>query len=82
MRGMGPVERQLRRIWPFASLAVILLIIVVAVDASEGILMQRTVADGLIKLIVVVGIYIFMGNSGVLSFGSIVYMMIGAYAAA
>ena len=82
MRGMGPVERQLRRIWPFASLAVILLIIVVAVDASGGILMQRTVADGLIKLIVVVGIYIFMGNSGVLSFGSIVYMMIGAYAAA
>ena len=82
MRSVGPLEKQLRRYWPLLSLAAFLFVIVLAVEASGDVLLQRTVADGLIKLIIVVGIYVFMGNSGVLSFGSIVYMMVGAYAAA
>ena len=36
----------------------------------------------LIRLIVVVGLYMFVGNSGILSFGHIAFMCIGAYAAA
>ena len=36
----------------------------------------------LIRLIVVVGIYLFIGNSGILSFGHVGFMCIGAYAAA
>ena len=36
----------------------------------------------LINLILVVGMYIFIGNSGVLSFGHISFMALGAYAAA
>src|SRR5215475_6723221 len=45
-------------------------------------LLKRTVAEALIKLVVVVGIYIFMGNSGVLAFSNTTFMMIGAYASA
>lgn len=82
MTTFGPIEKLLRRFWPLISLALGLFIIVLIVDASGSVILQRTVADGLIKLVVVVGIYVFMGNSGVLSFGSIVYMMIGAYATA
>jgi branched-chain amino acid transport system permease protein len=42
---------------------------------------QRVVTEALIKLSVVVGLYIFAGNSGVLSFGHIAFMGIGAYVA-
>ena len=36
----------------------------------------------LINLILVVGLYVFVGNSGVFSFGQIGFMAIGAYTAA
>ena len=36
----------------------------------------------MIKLLVVVGSYIFIGNSGVLSFGHVSFMAVGAYVAA
>ena len=40
----------------------------------------RTAAhhQGLINLIAVVGLYVFAGNSGVLSFGNVAFMAIGA----
>jgi branched-chain amino acid transport system permease protein len=40
------------------------------------------VTDGLIRVMLVVGLYIFVGNSGVLAFGHITFTMIGAYATA
>ena len=43
---------------------------------------QVPLAEMLIWLTVVVGLYVFMGNSGVISFCHISFMMIGAYAAA
>lgn len=43
---------------------------------------QRVAIEALIKLLVVVGSYIFIGNSGVLSFGHVSFMAIGAYVAA
>jgi branched-chain amino acid transport system permease protein len=36
----------------------------------------------LIQVVVVVGIYVFIGNSGIISFGHISFMCVGAYAAA
>ena len=39
-----------------------------------------TLTEMLIRLGVVVGIYIFIGNSGIMSFGHIGFMCIGAYA--
>jgi branched-chain amino acid transport system permease protein len=41
-----------------------------------------TLTEMLIRLSVVVGIYIFVGNSGIISFGQIGFMCIGAYATA
>lgn len=43
---------------------------------------NQTVIDVLVRVIFVVGLYIFIGNSGVLSFGHIGFTCLGAYAAA
>jgi len=44
-------------------------------------LLQVPLTEMLIRVLVVVGLYVFIGNSGVLSFGQIGFMCIGAYAA-
>lgn len=41
-----------------------------------------SLTEMLIRLVVVVGIYVFVGNAGIISFGHIGFMCIGAYAAA
>ncbi|MGC4009595.1 MAG: hypothetical protein QM805_11770 [Pseudomonas sp.] len=46
------------------------------------IVMQRRITHGLINLVAVVGLYVFVGNSGVLSFGNVAFMAIGAYVSA
>jgi branched-chain amino acid transport system permease protein len=71
----------LARVWPPLAIAVLLGAICLAASFGPGTL-QRTVTDGLIKLLVVVGFYIFIGNSGVLSFGHTAFMAIGAYVSA
>lgn len=43
---------------------------------------QRTVVEALINVTVVIGLYIFVGNSGVFSFGHIGFMAIGGYVSA
>ncbi len=76
------VLRGIRSVWPVLSLALLLVVIVVLVWAFGDNGQQRTTIEALIRLIVVVGLYIFIGNSGVISFGSIAFMAIGAYATA
>ena len=44
--------------------------------------LQRRITQGLINLVAVVGLYVFVGNSGVLSFGNVAFMAIGAYVSA
>ncbi len=44
--------------------------------------LQRVVTEALIYIVVVVGVYIFSGNSGVTCFGHASFMVIGAYASA
>lgn len=44
--------------------------------------LQRNINAALIQLIIVVGLYIFIGNSGVFSFGHMCFMALGAYTAA
>ncbi|WP_339947213.1 branched-chain amino acid ABC transporter permease [uncultured Albimonas sp.] len=44
--------------------------------------MATTIAEMMIRVVVVVGLYVFIGNSGIISFGHISFMCIGAYAAA
>lgn len=79
---MNPLERSLRRVWPWLSLSILLAIVVLLADAAGDPLLKRTVGEALIKLVVVVGIYIFMGNSGVLALSNTTFMMIAAYASA
>lgn len=43
---------------------------------------NRTVIEMFINIMVVVGLYVFVGNSGVLSFGHISFMCLGAYVTA
>ncbi|MGH3041572.1 MAG: ABC transporter permease, partial [Gaiellaceae bacterium] len=44
--------------------------------------LDRTVINMLVNLTLVVGLYLFVGNSGVFSFGHIAFMAVGAYTAA
>ncbi|MBM3516605.1 MAG: branched-chain amino acid ABC transporter permease [Alphaproteobacteria bacterium] len=82
MTSGSAVAMGLRKYWPLIGLTLLLVLIVAIAALTGSTQLQRTVAEGLIKLIIVIGLYIFIGNSGVLSFGSITYMMIGAYGTA
>jgi branched-chain amino acid transport system permease protein len=72
----------LRDYWTPISLAAILLVVVAGVWATGDGLLARTVTDALIRVVLVIGLYIFIGNSGVLSFGHIAFMLVGAYGTA
>jgi branched-chain amino acid transport system permease protein len=81
MRGDALLRSAAAWLMPLVLLALLL----TALAAVLGVMppsMQRVATDGLIKLLVVVGSYIFIGNSGVLSFGHVSFMGIGAYVAA
>jgi branched-chain amino acid transport system permease protein len=66
--------------------APLLLILVVAVVTLLAVLggdqLQTSLTEMLIRMVVVVGIWVFVGNSGVISFGHVGFMCVGAYAAA
>ena len=82
---MALVEREqslLRSIWVPLVLTAVLLLIVVIVSATGDRILARTATDALIRMVLVIGLYIFIGNSGVLAFGHIGFTMIGAYATA
>lgn len=67
------------RIWPVIALVVPLLLIATLVQLMGGVVLQRIVTVMFINLILVLGLQMFSGNSGVLSFGHISFMGIGAY---
>jgi branched-chain amino acid transport system permease protein len=64
-----------------AMLGVILLGLCLAASSAAP-AFQRIVTEALIKLVVVVGMFTFIGNSGVLSFGHVSFMAIGGYISA
>jgi branched-chain amino acid transport system permease protein len=73
--------RLLRSVWPLLSLALIVVAIALAATVAP-VTVQRRVAEGFVTLVAVVGLYIFVGNSGFLSFGNVSFMAIGAYVSA
>jgi branched-chain amino acid transport system permease protein len=75
------MEQSVRRYWPLLALCAAVTAIV-AIASFGGEQLQVTITEMLIRLIVVIGIYVFIGNSGILSFGHIGFMCIGAYGAA
>jgi branched-chain amino acid transport system permease protein len=68
-------------IWPlFVPAALVASITALASLSSAS--LQRTVTTMLIDLVLVVGLYVFAGNSGILSFGHMSFMAVGAYVTA
>jgi branched-chain amino acid transport system permease protein len=72
---------RLAAVWPALSLCVILLI-VASIGSNLSPVNQRHTIELLINVVLVVGLYVFVGNSGVLSFGQMSFMSIGAYTTA
>ena len=75
-----PLMRRIREFWPLVNLCVGLLIITAIVVALDDRILARTLTEGLIRVVIVVALYLFIGNSGIMSFGHIGFMMVGAYA--
>ena len=75
------IADMLPRLWPLAALIVVVALIALAASFAPAVL-QRRATQGLIDLIAVVGLYVFAGNSGVLSFGNVAFMAVGAYVSA
>lgn len=73
---------RLRAISTPMILAVILLGVVMLAQLTGDRSNLRLVTEVLIRVTLVVGLWIFVGNSGVISFGHVGFMAIGAYASA
>ena len=58
------------------------LLLVVPVDLFASGVTTRTFTEMFVQMVLVVGLYLFVGNSGVISFGHVGFMCIGAYATA
>ncbi len=63
-------------------LSVLLLAFVLLASLMGDKALMRMVAETLVRVTLVVGLWIFVGNSGVISFGHAGYMAIGAYCSA
>lgn len=75
-------QRRIREFWPLLILCAIVIAVVVGIQALGDAIISRSLTEALIRLVVVVGLFVFIGNSGLMSFGHIAFMMIGAYATA
>lgn len=69
------------RLGPLILLALLILLVAVLADLAP-IVVQRRITQALIMVVAVVGLYIFSGNSGVLSFGNVGFMAVAAYVSA
>ncbi len=78
----GPLGKALRALWVPLALTALLTLAVALVAATGDNILARTATDALIRMVLVIGLYIFIGNSGVLAFGHIGFTLIGAYATA
>jgi branched-chain amino acid transport system permease protein len=76
------VEPLARRVWPPLFLAAVVVVTWVLIDSFGGIVYTQITLKMFIMLIVVLGLQVFSGNSGVLSFGHVAFMAIGAYTSA
>jgi branched-chain amino acid transport system permease protein len=68
-----------RRAWPPFFLCVLLVITWFLVSTFGDVVYTNIAVNMMIYLMMVVGLQIFSGNSGVLSFGHVAFMAVGAY---
>ncbi len=72
----------LRSVWPLPALLLLVYAAAEIAFTTGSSVTRGVVVVALINLVLVVGLYVFVGNSGVFSFGSIGFASIGAYTAA
>lgn len=77
----GLLRTGLRAAWPWLSLAVPIVVAALLISTISP-AYARLVTDTLIKMIMVIGLYMFIGNSGLMSFGHGAFMIVSAYASA
>lgn len=77
---MNKVVDGIREFWPAIGLSLFLAVVSVASTVVGSSALQHMITEMMINLVVVIGLYVFIGNSGILSFGHISFMAIGAYA--
>lgn len=77
---MNAVRRLLESVWPLLVPSAGLVLTVGVLSLFGG--LQGSLVSALINLTLVVGLWTFTGNSGVLSFGHASFMAIGAYVGA
>ncbi len=75
-------SRRIRAVWPLVSLVAIVNVLVLLASASGSAAWRTTTTAMLISVVMVVGLYTFVGLSGVMSFGHVGFMAIGAYVTA
>ena len=71
-----------RYLWEPASLGLGLALLSLVIWVIGDKVIERTLTVALINTVMVIGLYIFIGNSGVLAFGHMAFALIGAYAVA
>ncbi|GAA1858805.1 branched-chain amino acid ABC transporter permease [Microbacterium koreense] len=78
----SPIRRPLNSLsTPFLLIVVMVVASVLASTLGDASL-RRIVVGALVNMIAVIGIYVFIGLTGVFSFGQLAFMAIGAYATA
>ncbi|MDH1270771.1 branched-chain amino acid ABC transporter permease [Rhizobium pusense] len=80
--GKNLFQRTLRFWFPVLAIIIPLIVIALAGKNVGSLAFQRTVTEMMISIVVVVGLYVFVGNSGIISFGHATFMAIAAYASA
>ena len=64
MEAKTPLSRKVREFWPLLILTAGLFLIVLAIQLLGDRILSQTLTEGLIRLVVVVGLFTFVGNSG------------------
>jgi len=76
------LERLARLVWVPFALCTGIVVLWAVIENLTGTVYQRTLLITLIYLVLVLGLQMFSGTSGVLSFGHVAFMAIGAYVSA
>lgn len=78
----SPFNAALLRVKPALYLICPLALLAIAVHATGISRLESSLTEALIYMVIVVGLSIFVSNSGIVSFGHVSFAMIGAYASA
>jgi branched-chain amino acid transport system permease protein len=70
------------RTLPAAGLIPLLVLLCVIVHLTGNLLIEGSLTEALVYMVMVVGLSVFVSNSGIISFGHVSFAMIGAYASA